>query len=65
MTYRTADGKAVIAAEDESRCQACGILAELRPYGPNGERICYACGMKNQAATERQFSKRILGESIQ
>lgn len=40
-----------------SNCELCGKEAELRPYGPNGEFICFACGMKDEATTIRQFEK--------
>jgi hypothetical protein len=40
------------------RCQLCGEYAELRPYGPAGEEICYACGMKDEETTKRMFYLR-------
>ena len=43
------------------RCELCGKNAELRPYGPNGENICFECGMKDERATEAQFAKRVSG----
>ena len=51
-------------AEDRfhEKCELCGEVAELRPYGPNGEEVCFDCGMKNTAAAERGFRKLILGE---
>lgn len=42
-------------------CDLCGKTAELRPYGPNGENICYECGMKNEAATKAAFLKLLDG----
>lgn len=45
-------------------CELCGKVAELRPYGPNGEFICFACGMKDEAATANQFEKRISGDAV-
>ena len=38
-------------------CELCGRVAELRPYGPNGENICFACGMKDEESCKRQFMK--------
>jgi hypothetical protein len=53
-----------------STCCACGKpalpdqedprgLTELRPYGPEGAPICFACAMKpeNRDETDRQFDK--------
>ena len=44
-----------ICHENPQQCDFCGEIAELRPYGPNGECICYDCGMKNKKSTERKF----------
>lgn len=43
-----------------SRCELCGAEEETRPYGPNGERVCFACGMKNEEAARAAF-KRLMG----
>lgn len=55
-------GRGFIAVEPEDKCELCGKVAELRPYGPKGERVCFGCGMKDQAAAERQFRKYVCGE---
>jgi len=31
----------VIDGEPDDRCELCHKVSELRPYGPNGERICF------------------------
>jgi hypothetical protein len=31
-------------------CTFCGKAAELRPYGPAGELVCFECGMKDGEA---------------
>lgn len=46
-------------------CELCGKRAELRPYGPRGESICFACGMKNEEVTERAALRELFGEQIQ
>jgi|HubBroStandDraft_5_1064220.scaffolds.fasta_scaffold06679_7 hypothetical protein len=39
-------------------CELCGAKdEELRPYGPNGENICFDCGMKDRDTTEKQMGK--------
>lgn len=44
-------------------CELCGNPnQELRPYGPNGECICFECGMKDKATTERKFAE-LIGDS--
>lgn len=53
------NAQAVIQAEVDSRCELCGTVAETRPYGPNGEEVCFACGMKDEAAAERAFLARM------
>jgi len=55
----------IIDAEPDDTCELCGKTAECRPYGPNGERICYECGMKDPKTTERQINRILFGEDIQ
>jgi hypothetical protein len=52
----------VIQEEPFQQCDSCGKIAELRPYGPNGECICFDCGMKDEDTTKRMFNKVALGE---
>lgn len=56
-------GKAVITwARDPQPCEVCGVERELRPYGPQGENICFACAMSTpemQSAAERAFGGRL------
>ena len=52
----------VIEATPPSRCELCGKEDELRPYGPNGENVCFDCGMKDEAAALRGFRRVVLGE---
>jgi len=58
------DGKkrVVIEATPDDVCDLCGDVAELRPYGPNGENVCFPCGMKDEAAAIRAFSALMDGE---
>jgi len=51
----------IIEHEPKQICELCGKAAETRPYGPNGEKICFRCGMKNKETTERKFRERITG----
>jgi len=47
-------------ANEFARCELCNDLreiADLRNYGINGERICFPCGMKNEAVTKAVFAK--------
>ena len=55
----------IIATEPDGVCELCGKTAETRPYGPRGERICYECGQKDKATTERQMKRILFGESVQ
>ena len=52
----------VIEREPRGTCQLCGANKETRPYGPNGEEVCFPCGMKNQEAAKRGFNRFVLGE---
>lgn len=57
------DGKVILAKENPQQCDFCGNIAELRPYGPKGECICYTCAMKPEykKTTLMQFTKLVLG----
>lgn len=60
MSYRI--GNTIVFEEEEpQQCDLCGKIAELRPYGPNGEKICYDCGMKDKATTRRMVAKVLFG----
>ena len=48
----------VIAEQPPGRCALCGAVEETRPYGPNGEDVCFDCGMKDEAAARRGFDRR-------
>lgn len=47
----------VISQENSQQCDFCGEIRELRPYGPNGECICFKCAMKDEKTTRQQFYK--------
>lgn len=56
-------GNAIIICEEpEDKCELCGKIAELRPYGPNGERICFDCAMKDPETTEKMMGKYLFGD---
>ena len=57
-------GPGFIAVEPERKCELCGKVAETRPYGPKGERICFECGMKDKETTTRQMRRLIYGEQM-
>lgn len=46
----------------KAKCELCGTLAELRPFGPRGEKICFKCGMKNEKVTGNQFMRVVFGD---
>lgn len=50
-----------LQSEASDKCEICGKVAELRPYGPNGENICFSCGMKDEETTKAQFNKMLNG----
>lgn len=43
------------------RCDLCHQIAETRPYGPNGENVCFTCGMKDETAAKRGMNQLIFG----
>lgn len=59
---QTAPRVIVLEPEPAAICEFCGTTAELRPYGPNRERICFDCGMKNEAVTRRVMRRDLFGD---
>lgn len=51
--------KVVSLGNTPGKCDLCGAVEDVRPYGPKGEWVCFACGMKDEAAAQRAFSKRL------
>lgn len=49
----------VLSNRRPQSCDLCGKAAELRPYGPKGEWVCFKCGMKDEPAAKRAFSRRL------
>jgi hypothetical protein len=53
----------IIEGENRQQCDLCGRIDELRPYGPNREKICFDCAMSTpelKKAAEQRF-KELLG----
>lgn len=55
-------GLGVIQQQGDECCEMCGKIDECRPYGPNGENICFDCGMKDKETTEKRMAQHIFGE---
>lgn len=54
--------RGIIATTDPARCEYCGAVEELRPYGRGGENICFDCAMRDEETTQRRFAQHVLGE---
>lgn len=54
--------RGIIAEQPPEVCEMCGKVDECRPYGPNGENICFDCGMKDEETTRKKMTAYIFGE---
>lgn len=54
MTYFF-NGVMCIEPTEPEQCEFCGVVDECRPYGPNGEKICFDCGMLDREGTRRKM----------
>lgn len=45
----------VVKHTEPEVCEDCGAEAELRPYGPDGKKICVTCGMKDPVGTRMRM----------
>jgi hypothetical protein len=59
LVVEAIDSGQVIMAQPPGRCDLCGAVKETRPYGPNGENVCFSCGMKDEKAMRRAFGRRL------
>jgi hypothetical protein len=58
-------GRGIIAQEPEQMCEYCNRIDECRPYGDNGEQICFDCATstpERTATAERRMREYIFGE---
>lgn len=58
LVVEAIDEGRVIQEQPPGRCELCGAVEETRPYGPNGEEVCFSCGMKDEGAMKRGFERR-------
>ncbi len=56
------NGRTIICSEEDTACTECGKVAETRPYGHKGARVCYDCGMKNEQRTQHNMEVVLFGE---
>jgi hypothetical protein len=47
----------------DGKCEMCGKVEELRPFGPNDENICFDCAMKDEATAKRKFKEMLEGQT--
>lgn len=48
----------------DGKCEDCGKVEELRPYGPGGTFVCFACMKKDEAGAKKRFGEMIDGANI-
>jgi hypothetical protein len=54
--------RGIIMEEPSQVCELCRTIEECRPYGPNGEQICFDCAMKDRETTEKRMAQYLFGE---
>lgn len=57
-------GRGFIMEEPPQACEMCGKIDECRPYGPNGEQICFDCATTkcDKEQVEKRMAAHIFGE---
>ena len=57
-------GLGIIAQELPQVCEMCGTIDECRPYGPNGEQICFTCATTkcDMKEVEKRMVQHIMGD---
>jgi hypothetical protein len=44
------------------KCELCGLEAECRPYGKNGESVCFDCGMLDEDTARERLAAMLFGD---
>ena len=44
LVVEAIDRGRLITEQPPGRCELCGAVEETRPYGINGENVCFGCG---------------------
>lgn len=59
-------GLGVIAPEPDQMCEMCGKIDECRPYGLNGEQVCFDCAMNKvgEEVVKKRMANYIFGEPL-
>lgn len=53
--------RGIIMEEPPQVCELCGVIEECRPYGPNGEQVCFKCAMKDEESAKRKMNEYLFG----
>ena len=51
----------IIEPTPPDKCEGCGKIAELRPYGRNYANICFDCGTADKEEVDKNFARLMLG----
>jgi len=54
----------IICVTKPDKCELCEKIDELRPYGPNGENVCFACANKDPANMKKKLHKFLFNEDV-
>ena len=60
-------GYIIIEHTPPATCELCGTVAELRPYGPKGAKVCYQCAMNDPETTEakaNEIAQRVITQAL-
>ncbi len=57
MTKVIAPNVVLSEATAPAKCTICGEKKELRPYGKDGNWVCFGCMKENEEEGKRQFNK--------
>ena len=53
------NGRLKIESEKPQQCDLCGVIEEVRPYGPKGEVVCVTCALKDLPAVFAAMCRRV------
>jgi hypothetical protein len=47
----------IVEGEPDTECELCHEIAETRPYGPDGKRICWKCAQSMMSLVDENFKR--------
>lgn len=62
MSFRIGNVAVIVPEPENAKCEECGKMEELRPYGKGGACICFDCAQKIPEIVEHNMNVQLFGK---